>query len=420
MLLDMTIANFRSVKTPQAISFQAVKDNRLPESKVVAINEKLRVIKTAAVIGPNGAGKSTFVRALEALRAIITADEAVENPLLLLNGTSFAYSEQKGGPSQIRIQVVIDRGNPDNQEEFPTVIAQYTLVADRDKFFEETLYHIVGGSRKLMFERKLVDGSESELSYRYRWGKLYRGDKKRLVKKLSPRKSFLTEAARRGSETCTPLYSWIDESLLILPFGVSASSEKYLVEQLTAHPDWAQQLINFLWSNDITDIRQVRVQDGRVIFVHTNVTQHYASYFAQESLSLRRLSLIGLSFFESFISPRTVVIDDFGTLLHPDVLKHVVDAFESNNSKSGSQMLAVDCNPTLLTEGLLRRDGVWFAQKDSEGATTYYSLSDYRFSRTRDERRTIQQYLSGVYLALPITSEFYFVDSPSKEAGNEA
>lgn len=420
MLLDMTVANFRSIKTPQTISFQAVKDNRLPESKVVAIHEKLRVIKTAAIIGPNGAGKSTFVRALEALRAIIVADDAVENPLLLLNGTSFAYSEDKGGPSQIRIQVVLDRGQADNPEEFPSILAQYTLVADRDKVFEETLYHVIGSSRKLMFERKLVDGSSSELSYHYRWGKLYRGDKKRLVKKISPKKSFLTEAARRGGDTCMALYQWIDESLLILPFGVSTASEKYLVEQLTEHPDWAQQLINFLWSNDITDIRQVRVQDGRIIFVHTNVTQHYASYFAQESLSLRRLSLIGVSFFESFIKPRTIVIDDFGTLLHPDVLRHVVDCFEANNAKSGSQLLAVDCNPTLLTEGLLRRDAVWFAQKDSESATTYYSLSDYRFSRIKDENQTVRQYLSGAFQALPITSEFYFVDSPSKEAGHEA
>ena len=41
MLLNMTIANFKSVKSPQTISFEAIKDNRLSESKVVKINEKL-------------------------------------------------------------------------------------------------------------------------------------------------------------------------------------------------------------------------------------------------------------------------------------------------------------------------------------------------------------------------------------------
>ena len=65
MLLNMTIANFKSVKSPQTISFEALKDNRQNPAKVIEINEKLKAIKTSAIIGPNGAGKSSFVRALE-------------------------------------------------------------------------------------------------------------------------------------------------------------------------------------------------------------------------------------------------------------------------------------------------------------------------------------------------------------------
>ena len=41
-----------------------------------------------------------------------------------------------------------------------------------------------------------------------------------------------------------------------------------------------------------------------IVFVHTNVTQHYATFFSLESLSLRRLCLIGVAFFESFITRR--------------------------------------------------------------------------------------------------------------------
>ena len=67
MLLSMTIENFKSVKSAQTISFEAVKDSRLDPSKVIAVNDKINLIKTSAVIGPNGAGKSSFVRALEVL-----------------------------------------------------------------------------------------------------------------------------------------------------------------------------------------------------------------------------------------------------------------------------------------------------------------------------------------------------------------
>ena len=70
-------------------------------------------------------------------------------------------------------------------------------------------------------------------------------------------------------------------------------------------------------------------------------------------------------------------------------------------------MLVVDCNPSLLKDGLLRRDAVWFAQKDQESSTVYYSLSDFKGARGKIP--TTQRYMQGVYGSLPITSEFYFV-----------
>ena len=99
-----------------------------------------------------------------------------------------------------------------------------------------------------------------------------------------------------------------------------------------------------------------------------------------------------------------LLIDDFGQLLHPDVLCHLVEIFESCNKQS--QMLVVDCNPSLLRDGLLRKDAIWFAQKDNESSTVFYSLSDFKGrSRTSNYNR----YLQGAFGALPVTSDFYFV-----------
>lgn len=413
MLLDMTIANFKSVRSAQTISFEAVRDNRFPESKVVAVNDKLKLIKTAAIIGPNGAGKSSFVRALEALKGIVTAPEEIPNPLQILSGTSFAYSDEKGQPSTIILRVVLEKGD-DTKD---STIGIYTLVADREKIFEESMFTMIGRSKRLMFERKLNEASllldDSDLSYKYRFGKNYRGEKKRLVSKVDEKHSFLQASMAKGSETTLPLYTWIDESLHLLPMGVSNLSEKYLIAQLTEHPAWVKQLTNFLWSVDITDIRDIKIKDDRLIFVHTNVTQHYASYFSLESLSLRRLCLVGVAFFESFIKPRALIIDDFGMLLHPHVLAHIVEIFEESNTGYGSQMLAVDCNPSLLRPGLMRRDGIYFAEKNSESATVYYSLANFKYSKNRD--KTEAQYLNGAFGSLPILSEFCFVDENTDE-----
>jgi AAA15 family ATPase/GTPase len=410
MLLDMTISNFRSVRDSQTISFEAVKDNRLSEEKIVQVSDRLNLIKTLAIIGPNGAGKSTFVRALEALKAIITADFEMENPLQLLSGTAFAYSDEKGKPADLMVELVLGT----DEETGHALIGKYSLVADREKIYEESYHYYVGRSRKLMFERKLVDGNADELEYKFRWGKMFRGEKKRLVGKVPHNHTYLAAAARKGSSTLEPIYNWFSEELMLLPFGLSTASEKIIVEQLKRHPSWKKMLIDFLWSVDITDIRDVRFQEDRLIFVHTNVTQHYASYFSNESLSLRRLTSIAMAMFESFTVKRTLVIDDFGMLLHPYALEHVVGVFEANNHTHGSQLMAVDCNPSLLKDGVLRRDAVWFAQKSSDSATIYYSLADFKFSKAKQDL-TGQYYLNGSYGALPITSEFKFVDTEAKE-----
>lgn len=409
MILDMSVANFKSVKEQQTISFEALRDKRLPLEKTIEFDEKLRIIKSVAIIGPNGAGKSTFVRALESLNAIVTADPEMENPLQLLTGTSFAYSEDKGGPSEISVSVVI---GVDEETQLPMVY-QYKLVADRNKIHEETLYVKIGAYRKVLFSvRLVVDEETGKERYRSRWGKLYRGNKKRVMRKIKPGHTFLASSALDSEDgddnSCRPLYNWFKNRLTLLPMGLSSVSEKYLIEQLEKNPHWRKQLINFLWSLDITDIRDIRVQNERLIFVHSNVTQHFAAYFATESLSLRRLSLIGVSMFEAFTSEKALILDDFGMLLHPNVVKKIIEIFEENNRRYNSQLLAVDCNPSLLVDNLLRRDGIYLTEKDNDGATVYRTLADYSYSASKE--RTAELYLQGVYGALPITSEYKFSD----------
>ena len=70
VLIDITMANYRSIKDPQTLSFAALKDKRMDQTKVQIVSDKLKILRTAAIIGPNGVGKSTAVRALEAVKGI--------------------------------------------------------------------------------------------------------------------------------------------------------------------------------------------------------------------------------------------------------------------------------------------------------------------------------------------------------------
>ncbi len=416
MLIDITVANFRSIKDPQTISFAALKDKRMDQSKVQVVSEKLKVLRTTSIIGPNGVGKSTIVRAIEAVKGIVTADSDEENPLKrILAGSLFAYSDVKNQPAEFTLRFLLREYV---SEEEPEVVATYTIKADLDHVWEEKLYYNFGTSRKLMFDRVAGASLDDDIPYSVRWGKLYRGDKKRNEKAVDSRHSFIKNAAERGGETCSEIYKWFTDVLDILPMGVGSSSEKYVAAMLNAHPAWKEQLINFFWSMDITDIRDIRVgsnKDGKfvqsndgdmVFFVHTNTKAAMFSPYAKESLSMKRLSLLALAFFEAFTKPKVLVVDDYGMFLHPEVLIYLTSVFTSG-CKRASQLFVVDCNPTLLENGLLRRDGIYFTEKDSIGSTVYYPLSNFRIGAGGKIR---SMYESGAFGALPITSSFSFVN----------
>ena len=408
MLLSMTLANFKSVKNPQTISFVALNDKRLDLTKTVQGTEKFNILKTSAIIGPNGAGKSSFVRALEAVKGIVFAPEDVENPLRrYLSKAAFAYGDGKTRPSVISMDILLDRGVPGDDEK-PSVIARYTIKATQECFYEESLYYIMNGSKKIMFERKWTDSG-----YVYRFGKYYRGEKKRLVSKLADDRSFLQGAALKGGQTALEVYSWLDDKLDVLPLGYGANAEKVILDSLKAHPEWSDQIVSFLWALDVTDIFRIQViRNDKGLetvgishcFVNAKGTEAYGQTFMNESLSLRRLILIAVSFFEAFSKEKIIVIDDFGQLLHPYVLTHIVEIFHANDMES--QLIVVDCNPALLQKDLMRKDSIWFAEKGEESSTEFVSLSDFRGIKAKQS--IYDGYLQGIFGALPIESDFCF------------
>jgi hypothetical protein len=78
-----------------------------------------------------------------------------------------------------------------------------------------------------------------------------------------------------------------------------------------------------------------------------------------------------------------------------------------NACSRDSQLVVVDCNPALLEEDLLRKDSVWFAQKGTDNSTEYFSLAD--FKSTKGKISVYDKYLQGMFGAVPLESEFYFV-----------
>ena len=64
MILDFTISNFRSIREPQTISFEASKDTHLEDYYVIKKGD-YRILKMGVILGANASGKSNVVRAFD-------------------------------------------------------------------------------------------------------------------------------------------------------------------------------------------------------------------------------------------------------------------------------------------------------------------------------------------------------------------
>jgi AAA15 family ATPase/GTPase len=92
-------------------------------------------------------------------------------------------------------------------------------------------------------------------------------------------------------------------------------------------------------------------------------------------------------------------IDELDSSLHPLLALELVRIFSDRKSNPlGAQMVFNTHDTNLLDSSLLRRDQVWFTEKDSSGSTHLYPLSDFRPRKNENLKRG---YLQGRYGAIP-------------------
>jgi len=98
------------------------------------------------------------------------------------------------------------------------------------------------------------------------------------------------------------------------------------------------------------------------------------------------------------ISSKTYLIDEIDRSLHPELTRKIVETFLSNSKKIENQLIATTHESSLLDLELLRRDEIWFVEKNQEGASKMYSLEQFK---PRYDAKIRKSYLEGRFGAIP-------------------
>jgi hypothetical protein len=427
VLLQFSVSNFRAFRDRQTLDLVASNyDKSLLENcfapQLPGLEDR-RFVKGIAIYGANASGKSTVVEAFSTLARLVRDSASTTDPkapIALIHPFALAPGE-KEVPTGFSVMFVT------NQNRF-----EYRLVATRTRVWFESLRAFPGGKEQLWFIREWLPAEE-----RYKWGPELEAQSRsgatvefgRDPKQESftlPNALYLSTAVKLNNQTLEPIYRWFKDDLHVLQLDLSkvGLEFEFSVRQLIEKTPLANRMIELLRHADlgITDARAEErslvhrwpdlpeFQELREHFkdAKTLAVQLYHRVPGRESILLpwdaesagtqRLLSLSG-PWLDILSKGYTVFVDELDTSVHPLMAMALLRLFFSKQeNKHGAQVIFTTHNPLILDSTLMRRDQVWFTDKDEKGMAHLYPLTDYK---PRKGESLTRGYLSGRYGAVP-------------------
>ena len=129
----------------------------------------------------------------------------------------------------------------------------------------------------------------------------------------------------------------------------------------------------------------------------------------EESAGTKTLFRIAMPILQALDVGSVLIVDKLESSLHPCLAQQIVRLFNDPKSNPRNAQLIFTTHDTNLLgttvgEAVLRRDQVWLTEKDAEGATVLYPLTDYKPRKSENLERG---YLQGRYGAIPFLGNFF-------------
>ena len=123
-----------------------------------------------------------------------------------------------------------------------------------------------------------------------------------------------------------------------------------------------------------------------------------------ESLGTNKLFALLGPWFDTLKNGGVLIVDEYGASLHTQLSLKLINLFHSKMNLYGAQLIMSTHDTNLLRKDLLRRDQIWFVEKDKLGSSDLYSLVEYKVNQAtsvRNDASFEKDYLLGKYGAIP-------------------
>lgn len=415
MLIEFSVGNYRSFKDKVTLSMVAAnivaKDKKLDENNVVAVDNDLDLLKSAAIYGANASGKSNLAKALSFMK------------WFMINSSKETQSTEKIGVEQFRLSTETE-AEPSFFEIVFLLNGQkyrYGFEANRERVISEWLYYVPKTR-----ETKLFFRDRDTINF----SKKLNADG--IQQKTRHNALFISVSAQFNVDIAEKILDWLTRKINIISGLDDKSLLNYTIKCLTENqnrneiiqlikkldlgindikvkdtevnmeiltkelPDDIKKVLNKSVINKTTSINTVHQKfDSQGNYVSTELF----NLDAQESEGTQKIFAIAGTLVDTIADGKVLVVDEFDARLHPLISHAIVELFNSNETNpNNAQLIFMTHDTNLLSNKLFRRDQIWFTEKNRYGATDLYSLVEYK---VRNDASFESDYIKGRYGAIP-------------------
>lgn len=391
MITMFRLSNYGPFKNEVIFDMRAVNSYKEHPYNLIHLNEKNSVLKVAAIHGKNASGKSNFVAAYRTFSDLVKKSFSDKN-----KDNNMSYLSQNYKP------FLFDDESRKRNTEFEAV-----YVIDNVEF----TYGYVFNSNRIIYEwlyKKTLSNNRSSTLFERDVNEIKLGAS---IKKVCDKYvqdidydvlalSFFSRLKLKTS-VFNDVYKCIID---ILPLKLT--SDKNIKTMLDIYftslfnEDEKKNLLRFLEKIDIgiKDIEVVRNDDKVSIYTYHKGSIQNLYKVPLEIESDGTIKAIALYSFVTLSTTlgKGLIIDELDMQFHPLLLKYIVDIFNQENANG--QLIFTSHDTTLMNNKFMRRDQIWFTDKNEIGEATLYSLAEYKI---RNDSSYEKQYLGGAFGGIP-------------------
>lgn len=447
MLLQFSVENFLSFDGLTHFSMRATDETDHPGH--VLRRGQHRAVRGAALYGANAAGKSNLVQAMGFARDVIVKGAPVSGvrPFRLREGATRAsgfhwqwlHARKKWSYG---FDILAGR-----------VVEEYLFSQPEDGGEEELWFERKEGEQIKIGEVFVAGASDEEVYFRQLF-----------IRRAVPESElFLRRCLDNQINSVSPVFEWFEEVLLIVQaesnyqrLVVELHEEEsfldFISEQIRnagtgiksikpmkvtmnpeiviVHPDGNQETIGDFWNSqsngaNVGETFSISVSTGvtkdtdnlftlkSFYAVHQSQGREEEFHLEEESEGTQRYLHLLPRLYRLQTRPTVLVIDELERRLHTLLTRRFVEQAIGVEPLPESQLVFTTHDTNLLDARLLRRDEIWFVDKNDTGASSLFSLAAFADFRGTEYERA---YLLGLFEAIPYFRNSHQLSPALREA----